>query len=287
MSDETAGSARKATELQFDKAEFASGGSAASAAAPCAACTQPLTDVYFEINGKMVCPSCKDRLVASQNRGSKFSRFVRASIFGAFAAIAGSLIYYGIREATGYELGLVSIIVGVLVGIAVRKGCYARGGWLYQLLAVLLTYASITATYAPYVLREVIEGVKKHDTTSAVASAPGANKAALDIGTSTGLVAKADETTSVQVAAAARRQGDDGGAESLTPKQKVLAVTVFFGLIAVVSLIAPLLMMKSSPIMILIVLFGLYEAWRINKRQVLAFTGPYQIKKPEPAVSAN
>ena len=48
-----------------------------------------------------------------------------------------------IRKITGYEIGIVAIGIGYLVGKAVRKGAGGFGGTRYQVLAVFLTYAAI------------------------------------------------------------------------------------------------------------------------------------------------
>ena len=45
-----------------------------------------------------------------------------------------------------------------MVGASVRKGCGGRGGWLYQGMAILLTYCAIVVTYVPFVLKGIQEG---------------------------------------------------------------------------------------------------------------------------------
>src|SRR2546422_2854982 len=55
----------------------------------------------------------------------------------------GAGLYFGIEAATGYELGLVAVVVGLMVGGAVRKGSNGRGGWRYQALAMFLTYCAV------------------------------------------------------------------------------------------------------------------------------------------------
>ncbi|HEX2223383.1 MAG TPA: hypothetical protein VHN15_04160, partial [Thermoanaerobaculia bacterium] len=52
---------------------------------------------------------------------------------------------------TGYEVGLISILVGFLVGAGVKKGSGGYGGWKYQTLAVALTYVAICCTYIPMI----------------------------------------------------------------------------------------------------------------------------------------
>ena len=68
------------------------------------------------------------------------------------AAAVGAGIYYAVRALTGYEFGLIAIVVGFLVGGAVRMGSGHRGGVPYQLLAMFLTYASIVSTFIPDIL---------------------------------------------------------------------------------------------------------------------------------------
>ncbi len=117
--------------LQFDRAEPAGEGSVTAA---CSSCKQPLQGSYFEVNGAVVCPSCRGALEREWSKGTSASRFGAAFLLGSLAAAAGAGLYYAILALTGYELGLVAIVVGLGVGFAVRKGSNGRGGWRYQLL---------------------------------------------------------------------------------------------------------------------------------------------------------
>src|SRR2546422_11725279 len=67
----------------------------------------------------------------------------------------GAGLYFGIEATTGYELGLVAVVVGLMVGGAVRKGSNGRGGWRYQALAMFLTYCAGVATDSSMIVREV------------------------------------------------------------------------------------------------------------------------------------
>lgn len=141
-------------DLQFDRAESGEDG---SAPASCTRCKSPLQGSYFEANGAIVCQACRAELEQEWSRGSGTGRFARALLFGVVAAAAGSGLYYAILKLTGYEFGLVAIVVGLMVGIAVKKGSNGRGGWRYQSLAMFLTYTSIVSSYVPLILREVGE----------------------------------------------------------------------------------------------------------------------------------
>ena len=82
-------------------------------------------------------------------------RFLKATVFGTAAGAAGAFLYYAVLWLTGYQFGLVAIIVGLLVGGGVRAGCGGRGGWLYQALAIFLTYCAIVVTFVPGIIQAV------------------------------------------------------------------------------------------------------------------------------------
>ena len=126
-------------DLQFDRAEPST---PTPSATSCVVCKQPGQDTYYEVNGKVVCPSCRAKLETHTATGS----FANSLLLGFGAAVLGAAIYFAIELFTGYEFGLVAIVVGLLVGTAVRKGSKGRGGWRYQALAIGLTYLSVVVT---------------------------------------------------------------------------------------------------------------------------------------------
>ena len=119
MSDSTSSSTEG---LQFDKAEPPPGQPAPSVAG-CAGCQRPLSSIYYQINGSAACERCKTQLQYDQMSASGFPSVVRACAFGFVAALAGGALWYAVRSTTGYEVGLIAIVVGVMVGAAVRAGC--------------------------------------------------------------------------------------------------------------------------------------------------------------------
>ena len=88
-------------------------------------------------------------------------RFGRALLFGGLAAIAGAAVWMTVTLLTGYEIGFIAILVGLIVGAGVKKGARGRGGWLYQSLAVLLTYLAIVSTYVPAVYEGITQGIEE------------------------------------------------------------------------------------------------------------------------------
>ena len=244
-------------DLQFDRVE----GQSAQPPGTCAACGQPIRDAYYEVNGRVLCDRCRRAVEANWAAGSSAGRFGKAVGLGLAAAAAGSALYYGVLALTGYEVGLIAIVVGFLVGAAVRKGSNGRGGWRYQALAMFLTYTSIVSSYVPLLIREArtqerstFQGADSLDVASAADSA-----AALMGLDSVGLpVAAADSAA---------------GAEVPGPENPVRLLLLGIGLIYAL----PFLAGFENVIGLLIIAIGLYEAWKLNKRAELSIAGPFKV----------
>src|SRR5579859_1346070 len=257
VNDQSSGPSGGTGDLQFDRAETPA--AAAAAGSACVVCKQPLGGMYFEVNGKTVCPACRDRLDAELNKYSPGVRFARALGLGAGAAVIGVGIYYAISALTGYEFGLVAIIVGLLVGKAVRKGSGGRGGWRYQALAMALTYLAIVATYTPYVFKGIRQSMDSHALRDS------------------SLVTATDSATT------ADRAITPSAAARVTPSKSrpgAGAIIAAFALLAGIILAAPIIAGVSSPIGLLIVAIALYEAWKINRGAAFTITGPYRVAAP-------
>jgi len=251
--------------LQFDSAE-AAGESPAGPA--CALCQQPIAVYYYEAGGQVICSSCKNKVQASNVRGVAASGFLRAMLFGVGGAAAGAAVYYAVLATTGYEVGLIAILVGFMVGYAVRLGARGQGGRRYQFLALALTYLAIGSTYVPLVMREFATN----------------ERAAAD---STGVAGESGAVGAASVATAAEGRA---GIDSLTVAQG--SVAVLMGGLALVALAAamPIIVgiagFPSSLISVLIVAFALHQAWRMNGRVKITFSGPFKVGAPKPSGGA-
>lgn len=199
-------------DLQFDRAEYAQ---PVAAHVSCSMCSREIVQSYYELGGKIICSDCRERREHGLEGGG-FVRLLRATGAGLGAAILGALLWYGVRAATGYEIGLIAIAVGIGVGKAVAWGAHGKGGWGYQLLALFLTYTSIVTNYVP----DIVEGM--------VGEAGTASAAAY--------------------------------------------IVAFF-----ISYAAPFLMGFQNIIGLLIIAFGLWEAWKINKRGNGVMSGPFSV----------
>jgi hypothetical protein len=240
MSEPTSSSApADASSLQFDRAEYApEAAQEAPGKLQCAPCGRTLLSSYFELNGVPTCAECREKIEKSFRPRPGFSGFLKAAAFGLAGAAVGAGVYYAILALANLEVGLISILVGFLAGAGVHKGSGGYGGWKYQTLAVVLTYLAIVCTYIPMIYAEVGDQF--------------ASEAATAAGPAEALTAPA--------------------ADSGKPPGWMLGIIVF-----VAALAAPFLAGFENILGLLIIGFGLYQAWKVNKAPVLAVAGPFQV----------
>jgi len=254
-------------ELQFDKAVYRD---KASNQSSCMVCKSPLAGIYYQVNQRVACPSCKDEIEKQFSSSNATGRVLKALGFGIPAAIFGAAIYYGIMAFTGYEFGLVAIVIGWLVGAAVRKGSNYRGGLPYQFIAVILTYMSICSTYIPAIIAGFNESYMEES--GEPAAQPQSTKLELQGHFGTKL-AYAEEPQAPQATVPSANPA---------PEEEITGLQIFLGFAAifVLALAAPFLIGVKNIIGLLIIGFGVYQAWAMNKKAVLDIQGPFEVKGP-------
>jgi hypothetical protein len=211
--------------LQFETAEPTA--QSVAAAKACTACKTPIQSVYHMANGQVICTGCRIRLEGGGRVDEgPLVRVARAALFGAGAALAGSVVYWAVLAATDTNFALLAILVGFMVGRAVHVGSRERGGRGYQVMAAVgLTYLSIVTSFVPILVQ-------------------------------------------------AMRQ---------PPDPTTLPVPVQYLAAFVTSIPLPFLMLTSSPITVVIVAIGLWQAWKQTRRPELNLSGPYYVNLPQPA----
>ncbi len=112
----------------------------------CAACLEAIAEHYFEINRTIVCETCRSPIEDQLRAGLGSARFARAAVFGLGGSIVGTALYLAFLSISSDEWSLAAVVVGYLVGKMVRKGSGGLGGTACQMLAVVLTYASLAMT---------------------------------------------------------------------------------------------------------------------------------------------
>jgi hypothetical protein len=247
--------------LQLDRVEPASREAAASAGGvQCRGCNQPIVTAYYDINGVSTCTVCRETIVRQLQGPLGLGRIARAAGFGFAAAIAGSLLWYAVGAITGYEVGLIAVLVGLMVGLAVKRGGRGRGGWKLQTMAMVLTYSSICASYMPAVYHAIKDKGPHHETTTSAEAAPPT--------AGTSLAPSVTSSPSPE-------------AEAHQPPSTFLGklLLFFLGLVILfaIACAAPFLAGAQNIIGILLIGFALFEAWKINKAPRLVVSGPYRV----------
>jgi len=286
------GDSEEAEELQFEQAEYTT---PTSAGPTCAACKRPIKDDYYEINGKIICPTCRHQIEASFRGGSRFLRVMKAFLLGSVGAVAGAVLYYVIVRVTNWNIGLVSVLVGFMVGTAVRKGSGNRGGSFYQVLALFLTYSAIAGMLAPFWIEAMINQAQQNGQPGGVAAdapgkAPANAKAAPPAAKAQPAQAKEapDKEAVADKKDGARAELHENGAQAAQePELPALVAGLLFFLVHVIGLVytLPIEMGIGDPLSGLIYSFALWEAWRINKPAQLVFSGPFRVSPEGPPTS--
>ncbi len=229
----------------------------------CVKCRQSITNSYYEAEGDIICTTCKKAMEQFMKTGTESGNFFRSLLFGIPAAILSGIIYYAITAITGYEFGLVAIVIGLVVGGAVKAGSRHRGGWRYQLLAMFLTYAAIVSTYAPYIIEGFQAGLDANEV--AVMNDLSAEE------TSAPSPVSSDTTVSSHIPSNSFNQAEYQA--NVTTLAKISG-TIFLMILVFIS---PFLAGFQNIIGLIIIGIGLYEAWAINKYSELNINGPYEM----------
>jgi hypothetical protein len=257
--------AASSSSLQFDRADFAQ---TKSGAVTCLVCKQVIHDSYYQINRLVACGTCKDRIEVSGAGRLTLRGFGKSMLFGVGAAIAGAVIWYAVREVTGYELGLIGIVVGLMVGIAVKRGSRGWGGWQYQALAMLLTYFAIAGTYVPVLMK----AMNSHRPGK---SQPAATQTVGDKDSDD----PADSQNAPSDPAASNSSPHHRSAlgSALAGLPKPLRYAAAWVVVFALACAVPFLAGAENFLGWIIIGIALYQAWKINRRVPLDISGPYKI----------
>jgi hypothetical protein len=243
--------------LQFDHVVA---GPSAAVAAPaagvvCAACQASIPTEYFDLGGHVVCGGCRQRFETAAETPRGALPLLVAGACGLGAGIVGAIIYYSVIAIAHLEIGIVAILIGYMVGYAVRRGAGGRGGLRFQVLAVGLTYLSVAFAYMPL----VVSAAREHRAGQAATAASGTSNAG------------AGGVTSPRTSEAPRPVGG---------LQLIAVVAAFVVTLPVAIILGNL---PSSLITLVIITIGMRQAWRMTAAPILEFRGPYRVGAPAAA----
>jgi hypothetical protein len=261
MSDPTA--PPRPPALQFERAESVD--AATTTGVMCSQCKRLITDSYYNLAQSPYCASCKSALEETVAATRTPGVFGKALAFGLGAAIAGAVVYYAVIALFELEIGIVAILIGYMVGYAVRKASRGVGARRYQILAAALTYFAVGLAYLPIAMKDSSSGSSKVTADStADAKADSATNA----------VAPATDSTSTPGV-----QASDG-TETRKPMSIIVGIAILFGLALALPVMIIVGSMPSGLISALIIGFGVMRAWQMTAAPNLAFAGPLKVAPP-------
>jgi hypothetical protein len=233
--------------LQFDYVipESSALDARGTAGVVCSACHESIPDQYYDIKGSIVCERCRLAIEAAAATPTGAVPFMTAALFGFGACIAGAVIYFAVLYFAHLQIGYVAILIGYMVGYAVRKGANGRGGRRFQALAAALTYASVALAYLPVVV-----------------------------------ISSVHASQSVQHSAGAARSV----APTNQPPKKIQVRNPAAGFALLLALVAALPIfvvlsgsLPSGFIRAVIILIGIRQAWRMTEAATPTVFGPYRV----------
>ena len=228
----------------------------------CVACNKTIADRYFDVNAQTVCDRCKLQIARQAETPEGFGVFARATLFGLGAAIAGAIVYYAVIAITEFEIGLVAIAIGYMVGYAVRRATADRGGLRFQILAIVLTYWAVGLAYTPFVFSGDTGQQEEAIIAPASTDAAPIEPASAPVEPASDPTEPASEDKALGAAGIAIAAGI------------MLALTFALPVLSVVS------SMPGGLISAAIIAFGMQQAWRMTAAPHLVITGPFRIARP-------
>jgi hypothetical protein len=236
--------------LQFDRVDTGQPAAAERRGVACRACAAAISTHYFSMGHAAVCDACATRVERSRAEAGTWRAFGRAVALGAGAMLAGAIVYYAVLAVSKLEIGLVAILIGYMVGWAVRRGSRGWGGRRYQVLALVLTYYAVGLAYLPLAIQSM-----QRPAAEATAGAPSSSR--------------------IDPSPAPRRPSPRGD-----PAAAAMLLMFCFAL-PVLSVIGSL---PGGAISAIIIGVGMRQAWRMTAAPSITITGPYRVGA-EPATA--
>jgi hypothetical protein len=215
----------------------------------CAACQESIHTEYYDVNGNTVCGRCRATVEAHASTPRGLGAFGLATLFGLGAGLVGAAIYYAVIAIANLEIGIVAVLIGYIVGYAVRKGAGGHGGRRFQVLAVVLTYISIGLAYVPV----VVGAMNARQTAQSTATPGGPGRPA---------------EASVRKPAVATPPSAPGF---------FLGVAILFAFTAALPVLVVFGTLPSGLISAIIIFFGMRQAWKMTAAPMLQILGPFRV----------
>jgi hypothetical protein len=243
------------SDLRFDRATYTKG---PDTGVPCASCKGALGDSYWRWQQHTICGRCREGIARQLADSQSNKRLAKAVLTGGATALACGIAYAMFVSATHIQFALATIGIAFVIARVVRKASGGIGGTRFQVVAVALTYLSATMGYIPGIWGALRDASAKHHAAEA---------------------ASKDSPSSPEAAATS-----SSAPEAAKPKPSVGGLLVAVAWLVGLMLAAPFLEATEAPLGLLIVGFGLWEAWKLSRGPPARLEGPFRVgAPPDPA----
>jgi hypothetical protein len=242
----------------FDRATYAPG---VAAGPRCAKCQTAIRDRYWRAQNRLFCVACHSQIAAAIDDARANASIGKALLLGGLTAIGCGIAYAIFVQVSQMQLALITIGIAYVIAKVVRRASGGLGGRRFQILAVVLTYVASAMGYAGPVLGGFRDVAREHS-----------------VGKSGDKPGKPDSPAEDQ---ATPEPPADRTSEHAPPGAGalLLGLLLIFGVV----LAAPVLAATQAPLGLIIVLIGLWEAWKLSRPVAIAIEGPYDISGSAPS----
>lgn len=227
----------------------------------CSLCRSPVTAEFFTLHGQVVCAACANSVGERQERPENRRR---ATVYGLAAAVVGAATWFLATHTSGWPFSALAIPIGIVVGLAVRRGSGGRGGMRFQLTAVLLVYAAFALRMVPPVFGSIAHAIQKEHAAGLNIAADGHAPIAPDQLSDRSTATESSPSASTSAAPTFERTSI-----LATLKAYFVFTLIAWGLI----LASPFMPDTNGLFGTFSLALGIAIAWRLNRRARLA--GPF------------
>ena len=265
----------------------------------CAECKSILRTMYFNLDGRPLCPKCSNTYRERIDRGTGPGAFARAVLYGSGAAFAGMVGVALLLMFIGAFRIVASIGVAYMVAKAIDKATADYGGRHYQILAVTLTYLALglamlmPVVKAAYDLSKVTAPAKRearfgpageqaaiNEELNSIAAAPEEGEDPAVTQARADSIAKADSVNRLEQTKANLRANDSN--MSAADKLKGGAISILIGALGLL-VVLPILSsfsygLYAGVLSIFGLVFALHKAWKMTELATdYDLSGPFKV----------